>query len=117
MLVRILLRWAATAGALLAIARFVPGIVLADWTSAFIAALALGFVNAVIKPVVRVLSLPIRMLTLGLFSLVINVALFGLAAYSVDGFEIMSAQALVVAALVYGVAAWLIGVVLGGKSD
>ena len=110
---KLTLRWLASAATLLLVTYVVPGITVAPWTTALVAALALGLVNALIGPVVRLLSLPLRVLTLGLFSLVISAALFGLAAWFVDGFEIANATALVAGSLAYGVAAWVIQSVLG----
>lgn len=110
---KLLLRWAASAAALFAVTYFVPGITVAPWTTLFVAALAIGLVNALIGPVVRLLALPVRVLTLGLFSLVINAALFGLAAWFVDGFEIDTLTALAIGSVAYGLAAWLIQSVLG----
>jgi putative membrane protein len=113
---KLLLRWLASAAALFAVATFVPGITVTPWTTLFVAALVLGLVSALIGPVVRFLSLPIRMLTLGLFSLVINAALFGLAAWLVDGFEIETATALFVGSVAYGLATWLVQTVFGVRA-
>lgn len=57
------------------------------WPSAVIAALVLALVNAVVKPIVRLLSLPVTILTLGLFSLVVNAAMLYLVAWAVDGVQ------------------------------
>jgi putative membrane protein len=104
----LLLRWLASVGALLLVAAFVPGIVIDDVPTAFVAALVLGVVNGVLGPVVRLLALPIRLLTLGLFSLVINAALFALAALLVPGFRAEGVVAAFVGALAYGLLAGLI---------
>lgn len=109
----LLLRWLASVGALLLVASFVPGIILEDVPTAFVAALVLGVVNGVLGPVLRLLSFPIRLLTLGLFSLVINAALFALAAYLVPGFGVESVGAVFVGAIAYGLLAWLIQSLFG----
>jgi putative membrane protein len=77
--------------ALLLVAYLLPGVHVSGFTGALIAALILGIVNAVLKPILIILSLPIQILTLGLFTLVINAALFYLVAklgigLTVDGF-------------------------------
>ncbi len=108
-----LLRWLASAAALLATAYLVPGITVDAFTTALIAALVLGLVNGVLGPILRFFSFPIRLLTLGLFSLVINAALFALAAYLVPGFEADGVGAVFVGAIAYGVLSWLIQGVLG----
>ena len=109
----LLLRWLASVGALLLVAAFVPGIVIDDVPTAFVAALALGVVNGVLGPVLRLLSFPIRLLTLGLFSLVINAALFALAAYLVPGFRVETVGAVFVGAIAYGLLAWLVQSLFG----
>ena len=110
-----LLRWAASAAALLAVAYLVPGITILSIQTAFIAALVLGLVNGLIGPIVKLLALPLRILTLGLFSLVINAALFALAAYLVPGFEAEGAGPVFIGAIAYGLISWLIQSVLGVK--
>ncbi len=72
----------------LVIARLIPGIVVTNWRYAVLAALALGFVNAFIRPVLAFVTLPITVLTLGLFHFVINALMFKLAAAVVPGFSV-----------------------------
>ncbi len=86
----IVLRVLFNALGLLLIANFIPGIVVADFYSAVIAAVVLGVLNAIVKPVLFILTLPITLLTLGLFSLVINAALFLFAASFLEGFSVES---------------------------
>ncbi len=73
---------------LLLIAEFVPGIEVDSLKSALIAAVILGLLNAFVKPVLFVLTLPVTILTLGLFALVINAALFLFAASFLEGFAV-----------------------------
>ena len=114
---KLLLRWAASAAALLAVAYLVPGVVVDGIGTAFFAALVIGLVNATIGAVVRLLSTPVRWLTLGLFTLVINAAMFWLAAAFVDGFDADGALTALVASVLYGLLAGLIGGMLGaGKA-
>ena len=113
----LLLRWVASAVALLLVAFLVPGIVLDGVGAAFVAALVLGLINATIKPVVKLLTLPIRLLTLGLFTLVINAVLFALAAWLVPGFSATGIGAVFVGALAYGLLTWAIGSVIGARKD
>lgn len=75
-----------TALSLLVVDIVVPGVNLANFPAAIIAAIAIGFVNAFVKPVLNVLSLPVNFLTLGLFSLVVNGLCFWLASVFVPGF-------------------------------
>jgi len=77
-----------TAFALLLVASYVPGIAVVSLTTAVIAALVLGILNAIVRPIIVILTLPVTILTLGLFLLVINAAFFGLAASLVPGFAV-----------------------------
>jgi putative membrane protein len=74
--------------ALIVVVKVVPGIHIAGWQTAFLAALALGFVNAVIRPVLIVLTLPLNILTLGLLTFVINALLFYSVPMFVPGFQV-----------------------------
>ena len=112
---KLLLRWLASAAALLGVSYLVPGVVVAGFTTALVAALVIGLVNATIGAVVKLLTTPIRWLTLGLFTLVINAGLFWLATELVDGFEVDRASAAFLGAIAYGVLAWLIQSVVGAK--
>jgi len=87
-MIRTLIKWALFALALILIAKIVPGIAISGFVTALIAALVIGLVNILIKPIITILTLPINILTLGLFTLVINMALFALSAYFVPGFHI-----------------------------
>jgi putative membrane protein len=73
---------------LILVAKIIPGIAITGFLAALIAVIAISFVNMFIKPLVMILTLPINILTLGLFTIVINAALFGLAAYVVPGFSV-----------------------------
>lgn len=73
---------------LLLVERIVPGVVIESVYIAIIAALVLGLLNAVIKPILVILTLPISIVTLGLFIFVINAALFMFAASFIEGFEV-----------------------------
>jgi len=77
-----------------------------------IAALALGVVNAFVRPVLSILTFPITFLTLGLFYLVVNGVCFALAAWLTPGFRLDSFGSAVLGALVLGVISWLIGLVV-----
>jgi putative membrane protein len=77
-----------TAGLLLLVAKMIPGVDVESWGAAIFAALVLGLVNAVIKPLLVFLSLPITWLTFGLFYLVINALMLWLVAAIVPGVKI-----------------------------
>lgn len=86
---RLILRWIINALALLAAANIVPGIDINDqngWVAVFVMAAVLGFVNAIIRPILKVLSCPLIALTLGLFTFVINALMLWLAAWISNSF-------------------------------
>ena len=107
-----LLHWAVVAIGLWVAAYLVPGVAVASWSALAVGALVLGFVNAVVRPVLAILTLPITVLTLGLFYLVVNAAAFGLAAAVVPGFTVSSFGAALLGALVVSLVSWFIGAFL-----
>lgn len=87
-MIYLLSRWLLFALALLFVAWIIPGITLAGFASALWASLAIGLINVFIKPLLILLTLPINILTLGLFTFIINALLFLLAAKLVPGFSV-----------------------------
>jgi putative membrane protein len=86
----LLIRWLTNALALIITAILVPGIFLAGPATAFGAALLLGLINTLIRPILSFFSLPLQFLTLGLFTLVLNGLMLALTAYFIPGFQIVS---------------------------
>jgi putative membrane protein len=103
---RILLVWILNAVALWLVTLVLPGVVVADELSAFIAAIVLGLVNAVIKPILVVLTLPVTVLTLGLFLLVLNGLLFWAVGSILPGFHVDGFWWGVGGALLYSLLTW-----------
>lgn len=107
-----IVRLLVNAAALAAAAWVVPGIEIANWQSLLIAALIFGLVNAFVKPVFSLLTCPLVVLTLGLFTLVINAVMIGLtswlAAQADVGFHVDSFGAAFLGALVVTVVSWLL---------
>ena len=93
-------------------AQLVPGIDVDSTLTLAVAAVLLGVVNAFVRPVVFVLTLPITVVTLGLFLLVVNAAMIGLVALLLPGFEVRGLGAGILAAIVTGVTSWIGGMVL-----
>lgn len=112
---KLLLGWLLNAVALLAVAYFVPGIHLAGFGTALVAALVIGLVNTLIKPILVILTLPVTILTLGLFILVINGALFWAVGHFVQGFSVATLMSGVIGALVYSVISWLLAALFVSK--
>lgn len=104
-----LFHWLVTGVALWVAAWILPGIHVTSTTALVVAALVLGFVNAVIRPVLVLVTLPITLLTLGLFYLVVNGVAFGLAAAIVPGFIVDSLLWAILGALVVGLVSWFVG--------
>lgn len=104
----LLLRWIASALTLLLIAYLVPGFIVTGFYAALIAALVLGLVNALVRPILLVLTLPINILTLGLFTLVVNALMLWLVSSVVKGFEISGFAPAFWGALILWLMGWLI---------
>lgn len=98
-----ILRWVVNAVLLMLIPYIVPGIEIKNFGTALVAALVLAFVNALIKPILILLTLPINLLTLGLFILVINALMFWLVSAIVKGFYISGFWPAFFAALVFSI--------------
>lgn len=105
---KLLLVWLLNALALLAVAYFVPNIHVAGFTTALVVALVIGLVNMLIRPILVILTLPITILTLGLFILVINGVLFYTVGHWLQGFEVRTLMAGIIGAIVYSVFSWLL---------
>ena len=84
----LLLVWILNAVALLVVAYVLPGIVVASFGSAMLAALVLGLIKSLVKPVLILLTLPITVVTLGLFLLVLNALMFWMAGSILKGFQV-----------------------------
>jgi putative membrane protein len=102
---KLLLRWLVSALALILVAYLVPGISVSSLYAALVAALILGLINALIRPVILLLTLPINILTIGLFTLVINALMFWLASSVVKGFYVSGFWAAFWGAIIM----WLVG--------
>lgn len=103
---KLLFRWLINAGALLLLASYLPGISVSGWYSALIAVLVLGLVNALIRPLFILLTLPVNILTLGLFILVINALLFWFVASFIDGFAVAGFWPAFLGALFMSIVSW-----------
>jgi len=105
-------RWILNAAALLLVAYLYPGVQVETFTAAVIAALVLGLVNAVVRPILVLLTLPVTVITLGLFLFVINALLFWLVAEIVPGFRVTGFVAALVGSVLFSlitlVTSWLL---------
>lgn len=108
------LRWSVNLLAMVIAGSIIPGIRIQSLEMGIIAAGIFGVVNAVIRPVVLILTLPINLLTLGLFTLVINAAMLNLVSDVVPGFTIESFRAAFLGALLISLISWLVNIFVGG---
>jgi len=111
----IILRIFLNAGALLLIAHLVQGISLGGWYSAVITVFVLGIVNALIRPLLIILTLPVNILTLGLFTLVINGLMFWFASTIVKGFDVVGFWSAFWGALWFSIASWATSALVYGR--
>ena len=112
---KLLLVWLINALALLALPYLVPSVQVDSFTTALIAALLLGFVNMLIRPLVVLLTLPATVLTLGLFVFVINGLLFWFVASFVKGFSVDGFWSAVLGAIVYALISWAASTLVFGR--
>lgn len=111
-MLRLALGWVLNAVALLLVAYLLPSVHVASFGSALIAALVLGFVNLLVRPVLVLLTLPATVFTLGAFYFVLNGLLFWMVGSILKGFEVGGFWAGVFGGLLYGVIAWILSQML-----
>jgi putative membrane protein len=112
-MIRFIIQAVVTVAGLWLSAQIVPGVYFTSVGSLAAAAIILGIVNAVVRPILVFLTFPITLVTLGLFLLVVNAAMIGLTAMFLDGFAVGGLWAGIGAALVTGVVSWIAGAFIG----
>ncbi len=105
---KLIAKWLLSAAALLAVAYVYSGVQIKSYTAALIAALVIGLFNSVLRPLLVVLTLPVTVITLGLFLFVINALMFWSAAAILDGFHVRGFEAALIGSLIYS----LLGIVI-----
>ena len=105
----LLLRWIINAAALMLLPYVITAIRVDSFVTALIAALFIGLINAVIRPLAILITLPVNILTLGLFTLVINALLFWFVGSVVSGFVVAGFWAAFFGALLYSIISYAIG--------
>jgi putative membrane protein len=113
-MLKILAKWLLSACALLAVAYLYSGVQVQSFSSALIAAFVIGLFNAVLRPVLVVLTLPVTIVTVGLFLFVINALMFWAAAGVLDGFHVSGFGAALLGSLLYSLLGLVIESALGG---
>lgn len=105
--------WLINTTALLIVVHLVSGISIDRWQTTFVASLVLGLLNIFIRPVLIILTLPVNILTLGIFTLFINGFMFHLAASLVQGFEVMNFGTAFLGAVVFSIITSLLNLLIG----
>jgi putative membrane protein len=111
---RLVIKWLLSALALLAVTYIYTGVQVSSFTSALIAAAVIGLLNMVVRPVLVVLTLPVTIVTLGLFLFVINALLFWAASGLLHGFHVHGFVAALIGSLIYSLLGLIIEAALGG---
>ncbi len=111
----LLIRWIISAAAIFLVPFIVPGVTIESPWNALMAALIIGLINAIIRPILLLLTLPVNVMTLGLFTLVINAILFWLASTIVEGFVVTGVVPAFLGALAYWLIAWVGNMIAGTK--
>lgn len=109
---KIIVRWLLLAAALLLVAHLYPGVVVASFGSAMIAAFVIGLLNTLLRPILVLLTLPVTLITLGLFLFVINALMFYFAASMLDGFRVTGFAAALIGSLIYSLCSMVIDVAM-----
>jgi putative membrane protein len=107
---KMIVRWMLLAAALLLVAHLYPGVTVASFSSALWAALVLGLLNTLVRPLLVLLTLPVTLLTLGLFLFVINALMFWAAASLLEGLNVAGFGAALIGSLLYSVCGMVIDV-------
>jgi putative membrane protein len=105
---KLLLRWALLACSLLLVAHLLGGVEVRSFGAALVAALVLGLLNTLVRPLLILLTLPVTLLTLGLFVFVINALMFWLAGWALEGLHVEGFGAALLGSLLYSLCALLI---------
>ncbi len=111
-MLKIIVRWLLLAAALLLVAHLYPGVVVQSFGAAMIAALVLGLLNTLLRPLLVLLTLPVTLITLGLFLFVINALMFYFAAQMLDGLQVAGFTAALIGSLIYSLCGMVIDVAM-----
>jgi putative membrane protein len=109
---KLIVRWLLLAAALLLVAHLTPGVEITSFGAAMIAALVIGLFNALLRPLLVLLTLPVTLLTLGLFLFVINAVMFYAAAGVLSGFNVEGFLAALIGSLIYSLCGMVIEVAM-----
>jgi len=116
-MINFFLTWALAAIALAITAYIVPGLTIATWQAAAVGAIVMGLVNAIVKPILTLLTLPLTILSLGLFLLVVNAISLALVGYFTPGFTVAGFFPALFGSIVLSLVSWLIEQFTGKETN
>ena len=114
-MLRFIVQFLVTCLALWLAAQVVPGVGFTDTPSLLLAAILLGVANAIVRPILTIVTFPLTIITFGLFLLVVNAAVIGLVAMLLGGFVVDGLWAGIGAAIVTGIVSWIAGWFIGDR--
>ncbi len=109
---KLIVRWLLLAAALLLVAHLYPGVTVSSFGAAMVAALVLGLLNTLVRPLLVLLTLPVTLVTLGLFLFVINALMFWSAAGVLSGFNVTGFGAALIGSVIYSLCGMVIDVAM-----
>ena len=109
---KLIVRWLLLGAALLLVANVYPGVTVASFSSAMIAALVLGLLNTLVRPLLVLLTLPVTLITLGLFLFVINALMFWSASGLLSGFQVAGFGAALIGSVIYSLCGMVIDIAM-----
>ncbi len=112
---KLLIRWLLSAISLMIVAYFVPGFNVRGFGAALIAAAVIGFINATLGVLLKILTFPLTVLTLGLFLIVVNAAMLKLAAWLVPGFQVRTWLAAIIGAILLSIVSAILHALVGDE--
>ncbi|NTV48400.1 MAG: phage holin family protein [Geobacteraceae bacterium] len=112
---RLVLKWALNSFALFLVMKLIPGIQINRFQDLLLATLVIGLLNVFLRPIIILLTLPVTLLTLGLFTLVVNGLMFYLAAHLVSGFQVAGFGSAFFAALLFSLFSFILNTAFGTK--
>ena len=112
---KLVLKWALNSFALFIVMKLIPGIQIDRFQDLLLATLVIGLLNVFLKPIIVLLTLPVNLMTLGLFTLVINGLIFYMAAHLVPGLHVTGFGAAFIAALLFSLFSFVLNMLFGAK--
>jgi len=112
---RLLLRWLISAVSLLIVAKVISGFVVHSFVAALLAAIVIGFVNATLGLLVKIMTFPLSLLTFGLFLLLVNAVMLKVAAWLTPGFEVRTWTAAILGSILLSLVSWFLHWLVGDK--